>query len=59
MNDDERDEPGRKWFATAPWELQSLQSSCNLDVDAVAVSSFRRTALGWGGYQVQPLRRAE
>jgi hypothetical protein len=59
MNDDERDEPGRKWFATARWELQSLQSSLNLDVDAVAVSSFNRSALGWGGYHVQPMRLAE
>jgi hypothetical protein len=59
MSDDERDEPGRKWFATARWELQSLQSSLNLDVDAVAVSSFNRSALGWGGYHVQPMRLAE
>jgi hypothetical protein len=59
MNDDERDEPGRKWFATTRWELQSLQSSLNLDVDAVAVSSFNRSALGWGGYHVQPMRLAE
>jgi hypothetical protein len=59
MNDDERDEPGRKWFATTRWELQSLQSSLYLDVDAVAVSSFNRSALGWGGYHVQPMRLAE
>jgi hypothetical protein len=57
MNDDERDEPGRKWFGRQRIEPPSLQSS--LDLDAVAVSSFRRVALGWGGYQVQPLRRAE
>jgi len=59
MNDDERDEPGRKWFATTRWELQSLQSSLDLDVEAVAVSSFNRSALGWGGYHVQPMRLAE
>jgi len=59
MSDEERDEPGRKWFATTRWELQSLQSSLDLDVEAVAVSSFNRSALGWGGYHVQPMRLAE
>jgi hypothetical protein len=53
--DDERDEPGRKWFAPGPWPIiRTLQSSMS-DLPFPAASP-RRCALGDGSYRVYPYR---
>jgi hypothetical protein len=53
--DDERDEPGRKWFGLQPWPIiGTLQSSMsNIPFND---PSPRRCSLGDGSYRIHPYR---
>jgi hypothetical protein len=56
--DDERDEPGRKWFGLQPWPIIGTLQSSMSNSEAIGHPTAYRWPLGDGSYRIHPYRAA-